>query len=137
MNTIRKVLIADDEEHVRLLDLRYIIGQDPRIEIVGVCAAGDEALDGICALQPDIASSTSICQNSTAYSLAAMQGFPPPALSDLCYGVQRIRGGGVQSRSERYLLKPFGEADVREQLDLAVAALSENPAALAEPAAQV
>ena len=135
MNTIRKVLIADDEEHVRS-DLYYIIGQDPRVEIVGVCAAGDEALDGICALQPDIVFLDINMPKLNGIQLgryAKVSRRPPYLIYVTAYSEYAVEAFKVGAKG--YLLKPFGEADVQEQLDLAVAALTENPAVLAEPIA--
>lgn len=133
MDAKRKVLIADDEEHV-CSDLRYIIGQDPRVEIVGAFAAGDEALDGICSLQPDIVFLDINMPKLNGIQLGRylkVSRRPPYLIYVTAYSEYAVEAFKVGAKG--YLLKPFGEADVQEQLDLAVAALVGNAPALSEP----
>ena len=140
MNEKRTVLIADDEEHV-CSDLRYIIGQEKRVDIVRTCMAGDEAMDAICALEPDIVfldiNMPKINGIQLGRYLKAAKR-PPYLVYVTAYSEYAVEAFKVGAKG--YLLKPFSEADVREQLDLALQQMEERrepSAAVPSPAGRV
>lgn len=124
MITKKKVLIADDEEHV-CSEMRYIIGQDKRVEIVKVCTAGDEAMDAICAIEPDIVFLDINMPKLNGIQLGRYlkaSKRPPYLVYITAYSEYAVEAFKVGAKG--YLLKPFSETDVKEQLDLALQQIS-------------
>lgn len=120
----KKVLIADDEEHV-CSEMRYIISQDKRFEIASVCVAGDEAMDAICTIKPDIVFLDINMPKLNGIQLGRYlkaSKHPPYLVYITAYSEYAVEAFKVGAKG--YLLKPFSETDVQEQLDLALQQIS-------------
>lgn len=127
MKPVKTILIADDEEHV-CSDLRYIINQDPRVRIIKICSSGDEALDSICSLKPDI---VFLDINMPRFNGIQVGNYlrnikkPPYLVYITAYSEFAIEAFKVGAKG--YLLKPFAEEEVGEQINRALECLITEP----------
>lgn len=114
-----KVLIADDEPHV-CKELEYIIGRENELKIVKVCHNGTEALEQISKLQPDLVfldiEMPGLSGIQLGYYLKSMKR-QPYLIFVTAYGEFALDAFKVGAKG--YILKPFSEEDVQEQIRLA------------------
>ncbi len=113
-----RTLIVDDEPLARE-GVRVLLQQDPEIEIVGECANGREAVDGIEALAPDLL--------FLDVQMPEMDGFAvlthvdparmPVVIFVTAYDQHALRAFEVHALD--YLLKPFKDDRFREALSRA------------------
>lgn len=111
-----KVLIADDEPHV-CKELEFIIGRETELKIVKVCHNGSEALAQISKLQPEIVfldiEMPGVNGIQLGYYLKSMK-HQPYLIFVTAYGGFAVEAFKVGARG--YILKPFSEEEVREQI---------------------
>lgn len=111
-----KVLIADDEPHV-CKELDYIISKETELKLVRVCHNGSEALEQISKLQPDIVfldiEMPGLNGIQLGYYLKSMKN-QPYLIFVTAYGGFALDAFKVGAKG--YVLKPFSEKDVQEQL---------------------
>lgn len=113
-----RVLVADDHAVVRE-GIRTLLEASPDFELVGEAASGDEALDKIRSLDPDVAilditmpglsgidviSRVRKSGSRTALLILSMHDHPEYVL------------GAVRAGADGYLLKSAGPAEIREAL---------------------
>ena len=120
------VLIADDEDHI-CRELQYIIEKDGRLDVLSVCNTGREALEDICRLQPAIAFLDIDMPGMNGIELGncLRQVKKPPYLVYVtAYGQYAVHAFKVGARG--YVLKPFLERDISDQIDAALESLQEK-----------
>lgn len=117
-----RVVIAEDEAIIRL-DLKEIL-QDEGYEVVGETGRGDEAIDLVRTLQPDLVildikmpgtDGLSAAREITSERLAAVVILTAFSQKDL---VEQAREAGVLA----YVVKPFQKSDLLPQIEIAVGA---------------
>lgn len=113
---MKKVLIADDENHV-CRELQYIIAKEENLKIVKTCSNGTEALEQISKLQPDIVfldiEMPGIDGIQIGYYLKNLR-HQPYVIFVTAYAKFAVEAFKVGARG--YILKPFSDEDVQEQL---------------------
>lgn len=113
---MKKILIADDEKHV-CQEIKYIIESEDNVKIVKICSTGTEALEQISRLQPDIIfldiDMPGLNGIEIGYYLKNLRQQPYIIYITAHdkFAVEAFRVG-----AKGYILKPFSEEDVREQL---------------------
>ncbi|HWR30495.1 MAG TPA: LytTR family DNA-binding domain-containing protein, partial [Negativicutes bacterium] len=111
-----KIVIADDEPHV-CKELEYIIGRESELKIVKVCHNGTEALEQISKLQPEIVfldiEMPGLNGIQLGYYLKNMKR-QPYLIFVTAYGDFALDAFKVGAKG--YILKPFSEEDVQEQI---------------------
>ncbi|HEY6947727.1 MAG TPA: LytTR family DNA-binding domain-containing protein [Gemmatimonadales bacterium] len=110
-----RVVVADDEELGRER-LARMLKADPEVELVGVCSGGQEALETIRALEPDVAFLDVQMPGLDAFALMAAlpeRGGPAFVLvtAHEDYALKAFERNAVD-----YVLKPFSHARVRSAL---------------------
>lgn len=122
----KKVLIADDENHV-CIELDYILSKEPWLEIVSACSSGDEALDNICRYNPDIVfldiDMPGLDGIKLGRYLSKMKN-PPYMVFVTAY--EKYAREAIQVGAKGYILKPFSDEEIKEQLDKAKEYLEEK-----------
>ena len=117
-----RVVIAEDEAIIRL-DLKEIL-QDEGYEVVGETGRGDEAIELVRTLQPDLVildikmpgtDGLSAAREITSERLAAVVILTAFSQKDL---VEQAREAGVLA----YVVKPFQKSDLLPQIEIAVGA---------------
>ena len=110
------VLIADDEPHV-CKELEYIIGEEHELKILKICHSGTEALEQISRLQPEIVfldiEMPGVNGIQLGYYLKSMKR-QPYLIFVTAYGEFALDASKVGAKG--YILKPFSDEEVREQL---------------------
>ncbi len=122
------VLIADDEDHI-CRELQYIIERDGRLDVVDICSAGREALEAICRQQPAIAFLDIDMPGMNGIELGTclhQLKKPPYLVFVTAYGQYAVDAFKVGARG--YVLKPFLERDILDQIDSAFEAFKEKNA---------
>ena len=120
---MKKVLIADDEKHV-CQEIKYIIENEEDVKIVKICSTGTEAIEQISRLQPDIVfldiDMPGLNGIEIGYYLKNLRQQPYIIYITAHdkFAVEAFRVG-----AQGYILKPFSEEDVREQLGRALESL--------------
>lgn len=115
-----RVLIADDEPHV-CLEVESILNQEKDVEIIAICATGDEALESICKLNPDVVFLDISMPGIDGIKLGhyLKQTKVQPYIIYLTaydkYAVDAFKVG-----AKGYILKPFLDNDIKEQIGLAI-----------------
>jgi Response regulator of the LytR/AlgR family len=113
---MKKVLIADDEHHV-CEELKYIIAREEDIEIAKICNTGAEALAQISRLQPEIVfldiEMPGLNGIQLGYYLKNLRQ-QPYIIYVTAYGKFAVEAFKVGAKG--YILKPFAEEEVREQI---------------------
>ena len=116
-----RVLITDDEEHV-ILELEYILQQIPEVEVLKSCFSGDEALESISRLKPDVVfldiEMPGLSGIQLGHFLKSTKK-PPYIIYVTAHEKFAVEAFKVGARG--YVLKPFSEDDIREQIRLAAA----------------
>jgi DNA-binding LytR/AlgR family response regulator len=112
-----KVLIADDEEHIRI-ELKYIIDKIEDLEVVSICSSGDEAMDEITDKNPDIVflDIDMPVLNGIKLGNYLKKAKNPPYIVYVTahekYAVDAFKVG-----AKAYILKPFAEEEILEQIN--------------------
>ncbi len=128
-----RILVADDEKHI-CEELEYILKQYDDFQIVASCSAGDEALDSICRLQPDI-----------VFLDIAMPGLDgiklghylknlkksPYIIYITAYDEHAVEAFKVGAKG--YVLKPFTEEEIKENLENALKHLNKETVVQSAP----
>lgn len=113
---VLKVLIADDEEHIRM-ELQYILKQIPELEIISMCTSGDEALDAIMEKSPDIVfldiNMPMLNGIKLGYYLKKVKE-PPYIIYITAHEEHAVDAFKVGARA--YILKPFADSEIMEQV---------------------
>ncbi len=121
-----RVLITDDEEHV-ILELEYILQQIPEVEVLKSCFSGDEALESISRLKPDVVfldiEMPGLSGIQLGHFLKSTKK-PPYIIYVTAHEKFAVEAFKVGARG--YVLKPFSEDDIREQIRLAAADADER-----------
>ena len=124
-----KVLIADDEPHV-CKELEYIIGMDDELKIIKICHNGADALEQISKLQPNLVfldiEMPGLNGIQLGYYLKNMKQ-QPYLIFVTAYGKFAVEAFKVGAKG--YVLKPFSEDEVREQIRQAVDFINDRTAA--------
>lgn len=114
-----KVIIADDEPHI-CMDVERILKEDKDIEIVAICHTGNEALENICNLDPDMVfldiSMPGIDGIKLGHHLKHTN-FDPYIVYLTAYDKFAVEAFKVGAKG--YILKPFMDNDLVEQIKLA------------------
>jgi DNA-binding LytR/AlgR family response regulator len=123
-----KVLIADDEAYI-CKELEYIISKNNDLKIVKICHNGSEALEQISKLQPEIVfldiEMPGLNGIQLGYYLKSMKR-QPYLIFVTAYGGFAVDAFKVGAKG--YVLKPFSEEDVEEQVRQAIEYLErQNP----------
>ncbi len=124
-----KVLIADDEPHV-CKELEYIIGTENELKIIKICHNGTDALEQISKLQPNLVfldiEMPGLNGIQLGYYLKNMRQ-QPYLIFVTAYGKFAVEAFKVGAKG--YVLKPFSEEEVREQIRQAVDFFNDRTAA--------
>jgi DNA-binding LytR/AlgR family response regulator len=113
------LLIADDEQHV-CLELQYMLAKFPDIEVVKSCSDGDAALEAIIELQPDIVFLDIAMPGLNGIQLGRVlrtTGHVPYITYVTAYETHAIDAFKVGAKG--YVLKPFSQGDIEEQVERA------------------
>ena len=110
-----RVVVADDEELGRERLVR-MLKRDPEVELVGVCAGGQEALETIRGLEPDVAFLDVQMPGLDAFALMAAlpEGQGPAFVLVTAHENYAVRA--FDRHAVDYVLKPFSHARVRTAL---------------------
>ncbi|HEY3389166.1 MAG TPA: LytTR family transcriptional regulator DNA-binding domain-containing protein [Prolixibacteraceae bacterium] len=103
MNKIR-TLIIDDESLARDL-LRHYLSKDERVEIIGECANGFEAVLAIQELNPDLIFLDIQMPKITGFEMLELMPNPPIIIFSTAYDQYAIRA--FEANAIDYLLKPY------------------------------
>lgn len=110
------LLIADDEEHV-CMELRYMLDKCTDIEVVKTCADGDEALEAIVSLKPDVVFLDIAMPGLNGIQLGHIlktTGHTPYITYITAYENHAVAAFKVGAKG--YILKPFSQADIEDQI---------------------
>jgi two-component system LytT family response regulator len=124
---VLRAVLVDDEAPARAL-LREYLASDPRIEVVGECENGFEAVQRVGALAPDVLFLDIQMPKLDGFEVLELLEDPPAVVFCTAYDEHALRAFEVHAVD--YLLKPFG----RERLAEALARVRERLASAA-PAA--
>lgn len=111
------LLIADDEEHV-CMELQYMLAKFPDIEVVKICSDGDAALEAIIALKPDIVFLDIAMPGLNGIQLGQVlrtTGHTPYITYVTAYENHAVDAFKVGAKG--YILKPFSQGDIEEQIN--------------------
>lgn len=121
-----RVLIADDEPHV-CLEVESILKEEEKIEIIAICYTGDEALESICKLNPDVVfldiSMPGIDGIKLGHYLKQTK-IQPYIIYLTAYDKFAVDAFKVGAKG--YILKPFMDDDIKEQIALALDFIEEK-----------
>jgi len=121
-----RVLITDDEEHV-IIELEYILSQIHEVEVLKSCFSGDEALESISRLKPDVVfldiEMPGLSGIQLGHFLKSTKN-PPYIIYVTAHEKFAVEAFKVGARG--YVLKPFSEDDIREQIRLAADNIAET-----------
>ncbi len=110
---MKKILIIDDDEHVRY-SLRRILGEDYQIVESG---SGEEALSECEASRPDlVVMDVRSRRASDLETLGRMRQLDPklPIIVMSSYGNEEAKRRTLQSGAYSFILKPFNIQELRE-----------------------
>lgn len=114
-----RVLIADDESHI-VMELEYILSHMQDIEVLKSCISGNTALEAIVKLEPDVVfldiEMPGLSGIQLGHVLKTIQK-PPYIIYVTAHEKFALEAFKVGARG--YILKPFSEADIKEQIRLA------------------
>lgn len=113
------LLIADDEEHV-CMELQYMLANFPDIEVVKICSDGDAALEAIIELKPDIVFLDIAMPGLNGIQLGKIlrtAGHTPYISYVTAYEKHAVDAFKVGAKG--YVLKPFSQGDIEEQINRA------------------
>jgi len=121
-----RVLIADDEEHV-IMELEYILHQIQEVEVLKSCFSGDEALELISKINPDVVfldiQMPGLSGIQLGHFLKATKN-PPYIIYVTAH--ERFAVEAFKVGAKGYVLKPFSEDDIKEQIRLAADNIAET-----------
>lgn len=117
-----RALIVDDEPYARER-VRRLVGDDGRIEVVGECPDGFDAVDKIRALAPDLVFLDVIMPGKDGFEVLDEVGAVTPAVIFLT-AFDRFAVRAFDACALDYLLKPFDEERFARAVDRAAAALA-------------
>jgi two-component system, LytTR family, response regulator len=104
-----RTLVVDDEPFARA-SLRILLGVDPEIEIAGECGSGEEAVEAITRLRPDLVFLDIRMPGCDGFEVLERLGAaaPPAVVFLTAYDEYALRAFEVEAID--YLLKPFDDA---------------------------
>ena len=121
-----RILITDDEEHV-IIELEYILRQIHEVEVLKSCFSGDEALESISRLKPDVVfldiEMPGLSGIQLGHFLKSTKN-PPYIIYVTAHEKFAVEAFKVGARG--YVLKPFSEDDIKEQIRLAADNIAET-----------
>jgi two-component system, LytTR family, response regulator len=120
-----RALIVDDEELARAV-LREHVAAHPRVEVVGECANGFEAVKAVADLKPDLLFLDIQMPKLNGFEVLELLPHPPAVIFVTAFDQYAVRAFDIHAVD--YLLKPFSEARCREALDRAWSRLGQAPA---------
>lgn len=131
-----RVIVVDDEAPARALLVEYL-GEDPRVEVVGVCANGFEAVKAVTESAPDLILLDVQMPKLDGFEVLELLPAPRPAVIFVTafdqYAIDAFAVHAVD-----YVLKPAEPERLREGIDRVIEARSAravSPAASAAPPA--
>ena len=124
-----RALVVDDEAPARAR-LRQLLAERPDIEVVGEAEDGEQALEHIQSLTPDVVFLDIQMPGCTGLDVVASLGQPRPAII-FCTAFDQHAVDAFELQAVDYLLKPV----TRARLDAALARLAPDGARAADPAA--
>lgn len=120
-----KVLLADDEDHI-CKELEYVLSQEANVEIVAICNDGDETLQSITQLKPDIVFLDIDMPGINGIKLGQyLKDFRHPTYIIYVTAYDKFAVEAFKVGAKGYILKPFAYEEVLEQLHAAIAYLEE------------
>ncbi len=131
-----RVLIADDESPARAKMLR-LLGSFDDVEVVNVSSNGQDALDNLRLLRPDLAFLDIEMPGLTGLQVAEQldDDLPTRIVFATAYNEHAIRA--FELHAIDYLLKPFGEERLRQTLDRVGRTESPSPTRLKQSLAEL
>jgi len=115
-----KVLVADDEKHI-CLELEYILKKINNVEIVATCSSGDEALDNICKLKPDVVFLDIDMPGLNGIKIGHyLNNIEKTPYIIYVTAYDKFAVDAIKVGAKAYILKPFSEEDVKEVLTSAL-----------------
>jgi two-component system LytT family response regulator/two-component system response regulator LytT len=115
-----KILVADDENHI-CLELAYILEQMKDVELVATCSTGDGALENICKLKPDIVFLDIDMPGLNGIKLGHyLNNIEKTPYIIYVTAYDKFTVEAIKVGAKAYLLKPFSEEDVKEELNTAI-----------------
>ena len=117
-----RALIVDDEPYARER-VRRLLGGDGRIEVVGECPDGFDAVEKIRALAPDLVFLDVVMPGKDGFEVLDEVGAATPAVIFLT-AFDRFAVRAFDACALDYLLKPFDEERFARAVHRALAALS-------------
>ena len=120
-----RVLVTDDEEPARRR-LRRLLEAMPNVEVVGEASSGEEAVERIAALAPDLVLLDIQMPVLDGFDVIAAIGADemPPVVFVTAYDEYAVRAFEV--RALDYLLKPVAPARLRDAIDRVVRRTAER-----------
>lgn len=115
-----RVLIADDEPHI-ILEVESILEKEEEVEIISKCSTGDEALENICKLNPDVVFLDISMPGLDGIKLGhylKQTKIQPYIIYLTAYDKFAVEAFKVGAKG--YILKPFLDDDIKEQLALGI-----------------
>jgi two-component system LytT family response regulator len=106
--TLRAVLV--DDEPLARSSLRVLLARDPEVELVAECGSGEEAVERLRALRPDIAFLDVQMPELDGFGVLERLGpdVPPAVVFVTAYDQHALRA--FDAGALDYLLKPFADA---------------------------
>src|SRR5688500_12441014 len=112
-------VVAVDDEPLALAGLRGLLSRDPEVEVVAQCDGGDEAIDVILALEPDLVLLDIQMPETDGFDVVRAVGAErmPPVIFVTAFDRFAVRAFEVSAVD--YLLKPFDDERFAVALDRA------------------
>ena len=112
-------VVAVDDEPLALAGLRGLLSRDPEVEVVAQCDGGDEAVDVILALEPDLVLLDIQMPEMDGFDVVRAVGAErmPPVIFVTAFDRFAVRAFEVSAVD--YLLKPFDDERFTVALDRA------------------
>ena len=111
-----RALIVDDEPLGRTR-LRSLLGRQPDVQVVGECVEGDEAIETVARMRPDVLFLDIQMTEISGLDVAATLGDDPLPAVVFVTAHERYALEAFGVRALDYLLKPFEEERFRATLD--------------------
>lgn len=116
---MKKVLIADDEDHI-CEELKYIIKKEAEVKIVKICLNGIDAIEQISKLRPDIVFLDIEMPGMNGIQLGYyLRNLNPQPYVIYVTAYDRFAVEAFRVGARGYILKPFSDTEVVEQLQQA------------------
>ena len=115
--TNTRVILIDDEVPARVL-LRKYIGRHPSLHIVGECKNGEEAIDIINSLQPDLAFLDIQMPGKSGFEVLQEIEYFPRIIFSTAYDEYALQAFNVNAVD--YLLKPYTQERFEQALQKAL-----------------